>query len=250
MNNEFNGGFGGLSYQGGQQPMNNGMMNQQPMMGQDMNQGMMNQQPMMNQDMNQGMMSQQPMMGQGMNNPVPQQPMGGAQFGMNNAPVPGNKTANNNKMLMLIPVVMFAVILVVILLNVVFTKTLKCNEIPSTFKYFSNAGVEVKSNSKQVFKFGKPSYTYAKVVLDFSDADDDVKLDNDAINDLKKQMKKSCKSSDGCTFSVKKSGKKLTITEKDKYTKEEKEDFEDFIEDYYDGEIKDFYEQIEDSCEE
>ena len=258
MNNDYNNnqnGFGGgLSYQGPgmqQQPMmNQGMqqpapdmnMAQQPAMdpnaGQSMYGGGLSyqgpgmQQPMMQQqapvqqpapDMNmaqQPMMEQQPMMNQGMpqqqpmQQPMYNQPMGGA-------PQPAPKS-NNNKIIMLIPIAMGALVLLIILINIIGSKTLKCSTESEAF------GIAYKMETIVKYKFGKPKKTTMKYEYDFSDVDNYKDTLDEAYEDEKDDLKDSCKSKDGCSYSIKKSGKKLIVSQTKKVDKEDLEDDDDY----------------------
>ena len=129
------------------------------------------------------------------------------------------------------------VIVLVILINIIGTKTLKC-------KYESEIGdYTMKVVSKEKFKFGKPYSRYSKTVTDYSDSDMDKSDIKDKVKDAKKALKKSCKKSDGCKYSIKQSGKKVTLVMKKKFDKDEKEDW---LDDY---DYKEYVEDFKDKCD-
>ena len=192
MNNDYNNqqGFGGgLSYQGPGVPQQ--PMMQQPPMAQptpDMNMAQPQQYQQPMADPN--MMQQQPMMQQPMQY---QQPMGGG--------APAAPKSNSNKLILLIPVGMVALLVLILLINLIATKTLKCSTESEAF------GVAYKMETIVKYKFGKPKKITAK--------------------DQKNDLKDSCKSKDGCSYSIKKSGKKLIVSQTKKIDKEDLEDEDD-----------------------
>ena len=200
---------GGLSYQGPgvpQQPMMQQPPMAQPTPDMNMAQPQQYQQPMADPNM----MQQQPMMQQPMQY---QQPMGGG--------APAAPKSNSNKLILLIPVGMVALLVLILLINLIATKTLKCSTESEAF------GVAYKMETIVKYKFGKPKKITAKSEYDFSDADDYKDALDEAYEDQKNDLKDSCKSKDGCSYSIKKSGKKLIVSQTKKIDKEDLEDEDD-----------------------
>ena len=225
MNNDFQNG--GMPYNNDpnmmpQQPMQGGMGGPQPGMqqGYDMNQQM--QQPMYNQ------MPQQQMGG------YPQQPMQQPQMGFGAKPAAGGSNMNQ-KLPLLIGAGVAGIIVFVLLISLVSTKTMKCKMEDSL------GDIDYKAVEKVTFKFGKLSSRYEEGTFDFSDSDEDI---DDVVDELKKSAKSNCKKSKGCTYTIKKSGKKIIVKTTTKYKKDDVEDIEDY--DDFKAYKKDFDEMCDD----
>lgn len=225
MNNDF---------QNGGMPYNNdpNMMPQQPMQG-----GMGGPQP------GYGMQGQQPMQQQPMYNQMPQQQMGGYPQQPMQQPMYGQQggsgsSAAAKKLPVLIGAGVAGIIVFILLLSLVSTKTLTCKE---SDEY---DGVSYKTLTKVKFKFGKIHSRYGEATFDFSDSDYDKDDIDDMVEDLEKSAKSSCKKSKGCTYSIKKSGKKISVKTTTKYKKDDKEDIDDY--DDFKAYKKDFDEMCDD----
>ena len=165
-----------------------------------------------------------------------QQAMGSVPPG--SVPPAGANTGSTKKIILIAICSVVALLVLILLINIIGTRTLKCNS-ESEF-----SDITMKSVEKIKFKFGKPYSKYAKITIDYSDSDYDKDDIKDAVKDIKKSEKESCKKSDGCTYSIKQSGKKIIVVEKQKFDKEYKEDFADI----YDS-FKDFKEDYNDKCD-
>jgi hypothetical protein len=194
----------------------------------------------MNQPMQQQPMQQQ-MPQQPMYNQMPQQQMGGYPQQPMQQPRMGfgaNQNAGgsnlNQKLPLLIGAGVAGIIVFILLISLVSTKTLTC-------KVDDELGdIKYKSVEKVTFKFGKISSRNEEGTFDFSDSDEDI---DEIVDELKESAKKSCKKSKGCTYSIKKSGKKIIVKSSTKYKKDDKEDIKNY------DDFKAYKKNFDDMCE-
>lgn len=155
------------------------------------------------------------------------------------APAKAKFDLGENKIILLIPLCIIGFIVLILLVLAIGTKTLKC-------KTESDIGdVTIKTVEKEKFRFGKPISFYQKTVTDYSDTDLDKKELKEKVSESKKEFKKYCKKKDGCKFSVKQSGMKVTTVIKGKYKASYRETFEE----KYDS-FKEYKEEFNDKCDE
>jgi len=183
---------------------------------------------------NQGEINQQPMMA----GEMPQQaaPKTGGNAIMDK--IKNFNIKDPNSLILLLPIALIVIIILVLFINLVGTKTLKCNSEDE-----SN-GIVSKTQEVVKFKFGHIKSRYNKTVVDFSDSDMDKDDLKDQIKTMKKYLKENCKSKDGCKYTFKEGKKKLTYSVKRTYDKDAQEDFED----NYDT-FKDYKEIFDDACD-
>lgn len=182
----------------------------------------------MNNDFNGNQMPQQPMpQPQPMQQPM-QQPM------YANQPMPGAAPKGKNPAVLIAGVVA-AIIVVVLLFFMISTKTYSCKT------KIDEDGQKGTSLQKITFRFGKPVSTYQKSVVTFDDKDE-AKEYKELIDSI---YKDGCKKKDGCTYSAKVSGKKLTLVIKEKLDEDDQERFEK----QYDS-VKEFKKDFKDECKE
>ena len=187
----------------------------------------------MNNDFNGNQMPQQPMpQPQPMPQQMPQQPMQQPMYGAQ--PMPGAAPKGKNPAVLIAGVVA-AIIVVVLLFFMISTKTLSCKT------KVDKDGVKGTEVDKVTFRFGKPVSRYSKSVMTF-DEKDKAKESKEQINKLYKEY---CKKKDGCTYSVKTSGKKLTLVIKQKLDEDDQEAFEK----RYDS-FKEYKKDFKDECKE
>lgn len=145
---------------------------------------------------------------------------------------------DKRNIILLIPCILIVIILVILLINLIATKTLKCKSETEI------SDIQMVTTEKITFKFGKPHSEYNKVVMNFADTDYDKDAIKERVKAMKKQAKETCKKSDGCRYSIKQSGKKITVIEKQKFDKDYKEDFAD----RYDS-FKEYKDLFNDLCD-
>jgi len=177
------------------------------------------------------------------NNQPVQEPIATAAAAANAQPAPAAKKFDlsklgDNKIVLLIPICIIGFIVLILLFLAISTRTLKCkteNEI---------GDVVTKTVTKEKFRFGKPISVYVKSVSDFSDADLSKKELKEKTKDVKKQYKAYCKKKDGCKYTVKQSGKKITVVIKQKYDADDRDDWEDAHDSF-----KEYKEEFYDRCD-
>ena len=169
---------------------------------------------------------------QPMQQPMPQQPMGQPmqQPMMGGAPAPKGKNPA-----VLVAGVLIGIIVLVLLFFLISTKTLTCKTKHTKDDY------KVTSVEKITFRFGKPVSTYTKSTYTFDDKDDAKEF----VDYYKKLYKEYCKKKDGCTYSLKSSGKKVTSVVKNKLDEDDQEAFEK----KYDS-FKEYKKDFKDQCKE
>lgn len=216
MNNNRNDFFTGAGFDEGNQnnqPVNNGMMNQQPMpqmQNDNMFGGM--QQPMMD---NSQMMNQQPMMGnQNMTNPgMMNQPMYGQPNG--NAPK-GKLNINLDGGAKKVLITVVILVLVLVLVFVFGHKTLSCTQEMDYGIY------EAEMTAKIEYWFGKATSKTAIMKMNLEDLDEDEK--EQVVEMIEELAESTEEDDDNISVKVKESGDTITLTAKQKITDDDEVD--------------------------